>query len=270
MAKRTFYLTTSADANGWGALSETAQAAATTASGWTVSTGATNHSELEVGVERAASTFTGTTVPDGTLDTTLKDALRVPSALTETYAPGACTFNFAVIAVTNGGSQDGRMRFRVIRADADGSNAVEITSAQQQGSLVTNLATGAAQTSSLTVDLPRFTITNQYLFFQLAWERTGAGGMSNSDVLLRTGTSTNGTKVLTSDIETAGGAFTGSQIPGGDYFTDVAESALYQRQVPGWQYVNETQLAVAGGVTYPQLERGIRGMTRGLVTGSFR
>lgn len=32
-----------------------------------------------------------------------------------------------------------------------------------------------------------------------------------------------------------------AQIPGGAYYNDVAEATLYQRQLPGYQYVNETQ-----------------------------
>jgi len=35
-----------------------------------------------------------------------------------------------------------------------------------------------------------------------------------------------------------------AQIPGGAYFNDVSEAALYQRQIPGFQYVNETQQTV--------------------------
>jgi hypothetical protein len=241
MAKSTFHLTSGVDAQGWCALSESAQSAATTASGWTVGTGATNHSELEAGVERAASTFTGTTPPDGTLDTTLKDALRTPDALTLNFAPGEWQFDFGLIAVTNGGAQDGRIRFRVIKADADGSNATEVTSGQQQASLVTDLGTGAEQVSSLAVELPRIELSNQYLFFQLAWERTGAGGMTNADALLRTGTASTGTRIVSSEIESPAGAYTGAQVPGGQY---LQETGTFQAQIPGGPFVNET---VAGG-----------------------
>ena len=95
MAVKTFYLT-GATANGWRTIDETAVAAANNTDGWVVSTGNTNHSEYAVGVERAATTFTGTTVPDGTLDTTLKDAFRSTNAYTGTFAAGSWTFNFVV------------------------------------------------------------------------------------------------------------------------------------------------------------------------------
>jgi hypothetical protein len=38
-----------------------------------------------------------------------------------------------------------------------------------------------------------------------------------------------------------------AQVPGGSYVNDLAEFALYQRQVPGDMMVNETQLIEAGG-----------------------
>jgi hypothetical protein len=166
-----------------------------------VSTGTTNHSEYEVGVERAATTFTGTGPPDGTLDTTLKDAFRSVAALTGDFANANWTFHFVVRAVTNGGAQDGRVRFRLFKADADGSNATEITAAQQQGSLVSNVSTSADFDSTLTVNPGAFAIANQYLFMQIAWERTGAGGMTSADIAFRTGSSSSaGTRITTADF----------------------------------------------------------------------
>lgn len=194
-----YYLTNSVDAQNWCALSESAQSAATTGSGWTVGTGATLHSELESGVERASSTFVGTTPPDGTLDATLGDALRTPSPKTGSFVSGNWTVNVGVIAVSNGGAQDGRIRFRLLRsANADGSSATEITAGQIQCGLVTNLATSAEQVSGTTTFNPgAFSLNNEYLFIQVAWERTGAGGMTTSDVLLRTGTASTGTQIVT-------------------------------------------------------------------------
>lgn len=39
-----------------------------------------------------------------------------------------------------------------------------------------------------------------------------------------------------------------AQIPGGAFFNDTAEATLYQRQIPGFQYVDETQLSSGGGI----------------------
>ena len=48
---------------------------------------------------------------------------------------------------------------------------------------------------------PAWTITNQYIFVQVAWKRTGAGGMTTTNIRLRTGSSTTvGTTGLTADF----------------------------------------------------------------------
>ncbi len=204
MPALTLYLANST-ANGWRVLSELAQGAATINDGWVVSTGATNHSAYAVGVERAATTFTDTTQPDGSLDTTLKDAFRSQTAYTGTFAAGNWTFAFNVCAVTSATGQDGRIRFRLFKADADGSNATEITSTQQQASAITNLAASPGSDSSLTFNPGEFTISNQYLFVQLAWERTGAASMSAADVNWRTGQSVSlGTRITTSVLSFGG------------------------------------------------------------------
>jgi hypothetical protein len=167
-----------------------------------VGTGATLHAEYAVGVERVATTFTGTTVPDGTLDTTLKDAFRTTNPLTGDFASGNWTFSFVVRAVTSASSQNGRIRCRLIKADADGSNATEITAAQQQGSLVGAMSsTTTDYTSTVTFNPGVVTLSNQYLFIQIAWERTTAGGMTSADVNWRTGSSASlGTRIATTDF----------------------------------------------------------------------
>lgn len=200
MATKSYFLTATTG-DGWRTIDESTQAAATNSDGWVVSTGNTNHSEFEVGVERAATTFTGTTVPDGTLDTSLKDAFRSTNALSGSFASGNWVFHFVVRGVTSASTQAGRIRFRILKANADGSSATEITSGQQQGSAVTINATGTDFDSTLTVNPGAFTITNQYLFIQIAWERTGAGAMTNADVNWRTGSATTtGTRITTADF----------------------------------------------------------------------
>ncbi len=196
-AKR-WYLA-NATSDGWRRLSETLQAAATINDGWIVATGAVNHSEYAVGVERAALTFLNTNPPDGSLDTSLKDAFRSQGSYLGSFLSGSWDCHFVVRAVTNASGQDGRIRFRLIKADLDGSNATEITSGQQSCSLVSNLLTSTDFDSSLSFNPGAFTVTNQYLFFQLAWERTGGGSMSSADVNWRTGSSlTAGTRISSS------------------------------------------------------------------------
>lgn len=202
MAAKTLYLKSAKDAQGWASMSETAQAAATTGHGWTVSTGATNHSALQAGVERAAITFLTTLDPDGFLDNVINfDAFRSENAYTGDFANANWEFHGVVRAVTNGGAQDGRVRFRLFKADADGTNATEIGSGQRQCAAVANVSTSADFDSNLTFNPGAFSISNQYIFLEIAWERTGAGGMTSADILFRTGSSSSaGTRVVTADL----------------------------------------------------------------------
>lgn len=165
-----------------------AEAFRSPATGWIVSTGSTNHSEWFNDVERAASTFTGTTVPDGSLDTTNGDFWTSPTALTGTFDGANWNVHFGARANTGGGAQDGRMRCRLFRGpNQDGTSATEITAAQQSGGLVTDLTTSATQVSTATFNPGAVSVNNEYIFVQIAWERTGAAGMTSHDVNARIG-----------------------------------------------------------------------------------
>jgi hypothetical protein len=206
MAAKIYYLMNAADANGWQSLNDgTPQAAVVIGGGWVVSTGAVNHSAFEQGVERAATTFVNTTPPAaGGPGVTLNESFRSQNSLNGDFASANWVFHFVVIAVSNGGSQDGRVRFRIYKADADGTNATEITAAQQQASIVIDVTTSVGLDSTLTVNPGAFTITNQFLFIQVAWERTGAGAMTNSDIHFITGiVGPDGTRIDTSDFTPA-------------------------------------------------------------------
>jgi hypothetical protein len=207
MAALTWYLTDNSVSVG-SDLSDTdpgAEAARSPTTGWVVSTGSTNHSPYANDVEQAASTFADTNPPDGSLDTTNGDFWVSPAPLSGDFANANWSIHFAARAGNNGGAQDGRMRCRLFRgANQDGSGATEITAAQQQGGLVTNLATSATQVSTATFNPGAITLTNEYIFVQLAWERTGAGGMTNSDVNVRIGNgSGTGSRVVTADFTAA-------------------------------------------------------------------
>lgn len=198
----TWYLTNNSVSVG-SDLSETdpgAEAYRSPVTGWIVSTGSTNHSEWFNDVERTASTFSGTVVPDGSLDTTNGDFWVSPTTLNGDFASADWNVHFGCRANTNGGAQDGRMRCRLFRGpNQDGSGATEITAAQQQGGLVTDLATSATRVSTATFNPGAITVTNEYIFVQLAWERTGAGGMNNSDVNARIGGASS-CRVVTADF----------------------------------------------------------------------
>jgi hypothetical protein len=205
MAIKTYYLSDTI-ADNWGTLAETPQTAINANGGWTVGMGATNHSAFESGVKRLESTFVDTAPPDGSLDPPMGDAWRAPGPLTGSFAAGNWSFQFAIRAQANASGQDGRVRFRILKADADGSNGTEITAAQQQASIVTNVATASDMNSTLTVNPGAFSITNQYLFIQIAWERTGGGSSSTADIKFRTGSAATptGTVITTADFSNTG------------------------------------------------------------------
>jgi hypothetical protein len=105
-----------------------------------------------------------------------------------TIPAGTWTLNFSVLALTAGGSQDGRIRARIWRSPSPtGAGAVELTSGIQTGTTVTNLTTTTPQTSTVTVALPSITLTNEYVFVQVAWDVTGAGASAFCDVMLLQG-----------------------------------------------------------------------------------
>ena len=204
MAAKTWYLT-NASASVGSDLSDSdpgAEAYRSPVTGWIVGTGSTNHSEWYNDVERASSTFTGTTVPDGSLDTANGDFWVSPDPLTGDFASADWNIHFACRANNNGGSQGGRIRIRLFRGpNQDGSGATEITAAHQIGSAITLLLTSVTQVSTVTFNPGAFTVTNEYVFIQLAWERQVAGAMTNSDVNARIGNaSAAGSRVITSDF----------------------------------------------------------------------
>ena len=232
MATKRWYLTGLATTPGpWAELSETAASAQTVSGTWTVGTGSTFSSEFAGPFgSRASTTFIADTVPDGTLDTSLGDAFRTP-VLNGTFASGSWTFQFAVISPTQGGAADGQIVFRLIKANADGSGATEITSAQQSASVCTNVSTTDIN-GTLTFNPGAITFVNQCLFVQVAWKRTGAGGMTTTNIALRTGSSTTvGTTILSSNFTPGDQAVTAQSIASGaklysDGFLTCADSYI--------------------------------------------
>lgn len=75
----------------------------------------------------------------------------------------------------------------------------ELTRNAMVGTTVTNLSTTVAQTSSASTAISTSNLTNDFIFMQVAWERTGAGGATNRDVLIRLGSLTiaNGSGLIT-------------------------------------------------------------------------
>jgi hypothetical protein len=76
-------------------------------------------------------------------------------------------------------------------ANADGSGATEITSAQRVCAATVAMAlTTTDYVTGTSPVLPAFTLSNEYLFMQLAWKRVTAASMTTADVVFRTGSTT--------------------------------------------------------------------------------
>ena len=201
MAVKTFRVGSGTDA-GWGALFETDQTAANRTDGWvSAKLAAANMSEYNAGSKLTSASFS-TSVKPGVLSGGTSNAFKSPSFLKGTFAATAWTFTFAMRCGTSS-SQRGRMRMRVFKsANANGSSATELTGSTQIGTTVgAALSTTVDQLTTVTWT-PGTTITLdfEFLFFVLAWEITTAGGSNSADVLIRTGQSAGGSRLVTPDF----------------------------------------------------------------------
>lgn len=202
-----------------GLLALAAPGASTSTTGWTVSNVATNYSRQSFAREKAAATFAAPQEPSGAPLGSADDCWRISAQTTGQFSTGTWYSSLSVIAVTAGTTHDGRAMFRVWRsANADGTSATEVTSSIMTGSLIANLTTTVAQSSVASFNLAAASnVTNEYLFMQVAWQRTGAGGSTTNDVLVRLGnmTSTNGSGLVTSAFSSITPV---SAVGGGGYY----------------------------------------------------
>jgi len=203
-----------------GLLTATQPGASTSTTGWVVGTvAAANYSRQTYNVEVPATNFTATVQPSSSPVGSAQDCWRISAITTGDFSAGTWYSSISVIGVTSGGDQDGRARFRLWKSiNADGTGAVEITSAAIVGTTVTNLSTTVAQSSSASSSLPGIGLTNEYLFLQAAWEITGAGGAADRDVLVRFGSLAleTGSGLITSRFSMFGAAV--AALGGGAYF----------------------------------------------------
>lgn len=171
-----------------GTLQTTVPAASTSTTGWTVGTVASgNYSRQSYNNEVGTAGFGTTLQPAGSPVNSGQDCWRYGPS-TGTFSSDTWYSSLSVIGVTSGGDQDGRARFRLWRSsNADGTVATDIVPGSLVGATITNLSTTVAQSSAQSVFVPVFRLVNEYLFFQAAWEITGAGAAADRDVLVRYG-----------------------------------------------------------------------------------
>lgn len=191
-----------------GLLTPTVPAASTSTTGWTVATASINYSRLSYNVERASGTFNAPQEPSGAPTSQAPDCYRISAATTGDFSAGTWYSSLSVIAVTAGTTHDGRALFRLWRASSSSAvSPTQISSSIMTGTLIANLTTTVAQSSAASIQVGAFSLANEYLFLQCAWQRTGAGGSSTNDVLLRYGSmgTIHGTGLVTADFTPAGG-----------------------------------------------------------------
>lgn len=170
----TFYLKDAAAAgSNHGSLQQagTAPVTATIGTGWDITGLAVGQfSLMDYAVERVAGDFSGTS-PTAGPNNTLGDCFRSESTLNGSFAAGTWTLAVPVIAVSGAGAT-ARVRAKLYKgANATGSGATEITAGWVNGTTVTNLQTGVAQTSTVTfTGLAAVAMAAEYLFVQLTLE----------------------------------------------------------------------------------------------------
>lgn len=155
----------------FGTLALSAQSTATSPTGWTVAgLAAGQMARMAFGVERAAGVFSATAQPSGAPDAALGDGYRTAATLNGTYPAGTWTIPVPMLAVDAAGANI-RARIRLWRSlNADMSSATEITSGSVIGTTIPSLGTVTPQTSVCTVSLGAVTLTNEFLFLQIAAE----------------------------------------------------------------------------------------------------
>lgn len=115
------------------------------------------------------------------------DCWRSEGKLSGTIQSGTWDLFLSCIAVGTAATGSGRFRLRVWKDSADnGSTATELTSSSILTGSYSNLTTGTAQHLSASwAHSSPVTLSDEYLFFQVALETLTASGSNNANVTLR-------------------------------------------------------------------------------------
>jgi hypothetical protein len=195
MAIKTLYLlnTTAASPDWNGSLQDggTAPSAAVSTFGWTVAKTSTAYWQARIGATAAATTTASTSyiatavgpnIGTGSGATTAGDTFSSTTPYTGIFAAGTWAFTFAMRCTTSS-SQAGHINFRVWASpNASGANARELTSGSILGSTITLATTTTTYNSTANWSAPQIVLNNEYLFVQVEWQVTTAGGSNSCDV----------------------------------------------------------------------------------------
>lgn len=191
MAWGTWYATNALAGAAHQEMSETspgANATSSPATGWTTGLqAATVRSSFDAQTMRTWTTNAGQ--PDGTPVTTAGagDCLRTTNTYSGVVGAATWTFTWAGISALGTGGA-GKIYFWLLRGtNADGTGATNITTAAQTPAAATTLGTAQWTSAQTTASITGFTLNNEYIFCQLAWEITTVGAMSTQNVQMRVG-----------------------------------------------------------------------------------
>src|SRR5262245_22603741 len=164
--------------------------------GWVVGTATTNFSKFNSQVE--ATVFDGT-YPVSPIDSTNGDCFRTTNTYNGSFASANWTVAFEWAANTSASGQSVVVWLRLYRgANADGSSATELKSSSISGGTL-GIGGGSTVSMGAIFNPGAFSVSNEYIFIQLACQRTVAGSMSTADCNLRVG-GTNHSKVTSADF----------------------------------------------------------------------
>jgi hypothetical protein len=195
VAVKTFYLKdVVASGSAFGSLQDggTAPTAANMVTGWTVGKIANTvpYSRLVYGTKQATGTFNATDqLGTAAMPTNaLKDAFRSENTYTGLFPAGSWSFAVKVRA-TVASAQNGALVIRVwASTSATGASGNrELTTAIQTGTTATTPSTTVDSSTTVTWSAPNVILNNEYLFVQMEWKITVAGGSNTADWVLRAG-----------------------------------------------------------------------------------
>lgn len=220
--------------------------------------GATGTSNVAAAASTIAST-PGPTAGTGATSTTAGDSF-IAGPFSGTFTNTAWTFNFWMQASTGGGV--GNVNLRVWRsANANGSGATEIIPFTS-GAIIT-LSTSGDRNSQITASPGAVTLSNEYLFFQVEWQETTAGGSNNTNVLFRVGD----LSIVTPDLGAAASYvdLAGGLIPATTFAADVTvtpATALAGDLAPALAFAADLTVSMAVPVNYVDFSGNLGGVSQ--------
>lgn len=190
-----------------GLLTLTQPGASTSTTGWNVGKTSISFpfSLMSYNVEKTSGQFNTAAKPATGPDVAgahfAQDCWRISAATTGVFSAGTWYSSTSVISVTAALSGAGRVNYRLWRSSSEsGAAPTELTKGRMVGTTITALSTTVAQSSSASTQIASFSLTNEYLFMNMAWEIVTASGNNGADADIRFGSlaQTDGSGLITS------------------------------------------------------------------------